>query len=81
MVHAMYLSLGMKYDLRSELKYVNAPVLVIHGDMDVFSARSSLEYAELFPHGEFKKIFGAGHFPFSEKPKEFAELVRKFLTK
>lgn len=79
MVHAMYLSLGLQYDFRDELKKVKSPILVIHGDKDAMPSEVSKNYAALFPAGEFKLISGTSHFPFSEKPKEFAAVVGGFL--
>lgn len=81
MAHAMYLSLGLKYDFRDELKKVKASVLVIHGEKDVMPSSVSEKYAEYFFNGEFKLIPGASHFPFSEKPEEFAAVVGNFLKK
>jgi proline iminopeptidase len=81
MVHAMYLSLGMKYDLRDELKKVDAPVLVVHGEKDVMLPSVSKEYADLFVNGEFKVVPKASHFPFFENPEEFAVIISDFLKK
>lgn len=79
MVHAMYFSLGLKYDFRDELKKVKAPVLVLHGEKDVMPSSVSQKYANYFSDGEFKLIPGASHFPFSERPEEFAGVVAAFL--
>ena len=79
MVHAMYFSLGLKYDFRDELKKVKAPVLVIHGEKDVMPSGVSKKYAEYFLDGEFKLILEASHFSFIEKPGEFAAVVGDFL--
>jgi proline iminopeptidase len=81
MVHALYLSLGMEYDLRDELKKVSMPVLILHGEKDMMPVKASQEYADLFPMGEIRMIPEATHFPFVEKPKEFARAVDEFLHK
>ncbi len=81
MVHAMYFSLGLKYDLRDELKKINAPVLVIHGEKDMMPSKVSQEYVDLFPEGKLSIVPGAAHFPFLEKPDRFATLVGDFLFK
>ena len=81
MVHALYLSLGMKYDLREELKKVPVPVLVLHGEKDMMPDKASHEYADLFPRGEIHIIPEATHFPFVEKPQEFARALDGFLQK
>lgn len=81
MVHAMYFSLGLKYDFRDELKKVKTPVLVIHGEKDVMPSSVSENYATYFLNGKFKLISGASHFPFSEKPEEFAAIADDFFKK
>jgi proline iminopeptidase len=78
MVHALYLSLGMKYDLREELKNISVPVFVLHGEMDMMPVKASQEYAQLLPDGTIRTIPKATHFPFTETPDEFARLVRSF---
>ncbi len=81
MVHALYLSLGMTYDLREYLKNISAPVLVVHGDRDLQSEIVGQEYAALVQKGVFKVIAGASHFAFNERPEEFAALMRDFLSR
>jgi proline iminopeptidase len=79
MVHAMYLSLGLKYDLTQELKKVPARVLVLHGEKDLMPVKASQRYADLFPQGQLKILPGVTHFPFLEDPHEFAKTVKNFL--
>jgi proline iminopeptidase len=79
MVHALYLSLGMKYDLREELKKIPVPVLVLHGERDMMPVKPSQEYADLLPAGKIRIISKASHFPFTETPGEFSLLARSFL--
>jgi proline iminopeptidase len=80
MVHALYLSLGMTYDLREHLKNISAPVLVIHGARDLQSEIVGQEYSALVQKGIFKVIAEASHFAFNERPEEFASLIRDFLS-
>ncbi len=80
MVHAMYISMGQRHDYRGALKQVSIPVLVIHGENDLQSEQASRMYAEAF-NAEFKVIKNAGHFAFSDQPKEFARVVAEFLDK
>jgi proline iminopeptidase len=80
MVHAMFFSMGRKYDRREALKKVSAPVLVIHGERDLQPEQASRLYADAFPNGRLAVIKNAGHFSFSEQPKEFSKVVRKFLN-
>ncbi len=79
MVHALYLSLGLEYDFRNELRKVQAPVLVIHGEKDVMPSEASREYSDLFSEGRLAIIPEATHFPFLETPASFAKLVSEFL--
>jgi proline iminopeptidase len=81
MVHALYLSLGMKYDLREELRQVQVPVLVLHGERDMFAVKASREYTDLFPNGKLLMIPEATHFPFMGKPEEFSLIAGEFLKK
>ena len=79
MVHALYLSMGMTYDLKEYVKKISAPVLVIHGARDIQSEAVSQEYATLVQKGIFKVMAEASHFAFEEKPEEFASVIRDFL--
>lgn len=79
MVHAMYLSLGLKYDLTEELKKVPAPVLVLHGEKDLMPVKANQKYADLFPQGQLKTLPDVTHFPFLEDPHGFAEIVKNYL--
>ena len=79
-VHALYLSLGMKYDLREYVKRIQAPVLVIHGARDIQPEAASRQYAALVQNGIFKVIEGASHFAPEETPEEFASAIRDFLN-
>lgn len=80
MVHGMFFSMGRKYDRRDALKKVSAPVLVIHGERDLQPEQASRLYADTFPNGRLAVIKNAGHFSFSEQPKEFSKVVRRFLN-
>jgi pimeloyl-ACP methyl ester carboxylesterase len=81
MVHALYFSLGLEYDLRDELKRIQAPPLVIHEKKDVMPSPANREYEDFFSEGRLAIIPEAAHFPFLETPARFAELVGGFLSK
>ncbi len=68
-------------DLRDELKKIQAPVLVIHGEKDVMPSPASREYADLLSEGRLAIIPEAAHFPFLETPARFVEWVGEFLSK
>ncbi|MGC9973522.1 MAG: alpha/beta hydrolase [Bryobacteraceae bacterium] len=80
MVHAMFFSMGRQHDYRDALKKVSAPVLVIHGERDLQPEQASRLYADTFPNGRLAIIKNAGHFSFSEQPREFSKVVRRFLN-
>ena len=79
MVYAMYFSLGLKYDLSAEIEKIEIPVLLIHGEKDLFSVDSTREYDALFPHSKMEIIPGATHFPFIEKTGPFSSRIESFL--
>ncbi len=80
-VHAIYMSLGQRYDYREQAAKIAAPVLVLHGERDLFPGSASRRYADLIPGAVFSVIPGASHFPFDERPEEFAKAVRAFIGK
>lgn len=79
MVHAMYMSMGMRHDYRSALKSVTAPALVVHGANDIQTQAASRAYADLIPNARFSVLDNAGHFVFDDQPAAFAKLVGDFL--
>ncbi len=81
MVHAMYMSMGLRHDYRGALKPVQAPVLVIHGENDLQPEKASRMYAEAFPKAQFQVIKSAGHFSFSDQPDAFARVVGDFMSR
>jgi proline iminopeptidase len=78
-VHAIYLSLGRKYDHRNELEKITTDTLVIYGEEDIYPAHVSEEYAELIPHAKKEMVPGAGHFVYDENPGYFGQIVGDFL--
>ena len=78
MVHGLYMSMGLKHDYRPLLKRVLAPVLVIHGLLDLQPEAASRMYADAFPHARLNVIAGAGHFPYLAQPTAFSEAVARF---
>lgn len=81
MVHALYMSMGLRHDYRDALKRVTAPVLVIHGANDLQPEKASRLYAETFPNAEFRVVENAGHFVFSDQPETFAQVVGEFFNR
>lgn len=79
MVWAMYLSMGMRHDYRDALQEVKTPVLVLHGAEDLQTEQASRVYVDAFPNARFHVTQDASHFPFYERPDEFATVVGEFL--
>ena len=65
----------------SALRNMPAPVLVLRGANSTVLSRSSAEtMVAAIPHGSLVEIAGTGHGLWMERPREFAEAVRLFLT-
>ncbi len=79
MTFAMYFSMGMRHDYSPHLARVTAPVLVVHGERDLQPEAASREYLDYFPNAELVVIPKAGHFPFFEEPRAFADAVAPFV--
>lgn len=67
-------------DLRSELRGVKAPTLVLHGEHDVLlPIEGSEELARAIPEARFYKIPGRGHCTNVEDPGLFVDLANHHL--
>ena len=73
-------SLG-KWDWRSPLSQVVAPVLVIHGTKDPLPLEGAKAWASVLPNGRLLALEGVGHFPYLEVPDQFFDAVNKFLSR
>jgi branched-chain amino acid transport system permease protein len=57
------------------------PVLVVHGEQDILIPLSeSQKTAASFPKGRLALISGSGHNPQVEKPEEFVQQLRNFIS-
>ncbi|MFD1095435.1 alpha/beta fold hydrolase [Salegentibacter chungangensis] len=72
-------SLGKEYDLRSKLKELDLPVLIIYGKDDPLPIGGVKQWNEAFKNSRMVVIENSGHFPYYEKPDEFFPLVTSFL--
>lgn len=70
---------SMEFDWRPQLKRIQAPVLVIHGEED-FPAGPSLEWVRGLPEARLLTIEECGHFPHLEAPDVFFPAVETFLA-
>jgi proline iminopeptidase len=81
MTYAMYMSMGKRHDYRQALKSVKAPVLVVHGELDLQPEKLDRLYAECFPNSSFEVVKGAGHFMYDEQPEAFSQIVERSLNR
>lgn len=69
-----------EYDLRDEMKESKVKAAFVVGGSDGVLPGTMKEMAGAYGKGAYEVIEGAGHLPMVEKPKEFAEVVTKFLA-
>lgn len=73
---------GSVTDIRSELKHIAQPVLVIHGDMDrIVPLESSRALAGALTNAELQILEGCGHVPTLTQPGKVAHAMRDFLRR
>ena len=73
--------LAMRRDqtLQERLVEIAIPTLVIWGSNDTTIPIENLEYFKQMPIVETYIMEGCGHTPYVEKPKEFYEIIKKFI--
>lgn len=71
--------LSQPYDLRSKLKTINVPTLVIAGNDDPVPVWTEKEISDALPHAKFVLITHCGHFPYFEQPAELFKHINQFL--
>lgn len=64
----------------SELKTIEAPVLVMGGDRDMVRLEHLLETYRALPHAELAVLPGTGHATLTERPEWFLDIVNAFFT-
>lgn len=80
MVTASFFGLGRHHDYRDAVEKVKAPVLIVHGGLDLQPEKATRNYLAYFPHAKFVILPRSGHFPFADAPAEFANAVGTFLS-
>ena len=68
------------WDLRSRLRGLAIPVLVVHGEQDAIPMDLVEEWTTSLPHGQLLRVPGAAHFPYVEQPKIVWPAVERFLA-
>ena len=67
-------------DFENRLREIKIPALIVFGDEDQITPTSEgKNLSEKIPRSEFEIIKGAGHLAMLEKPREFNEILRRFL--
>ena len=73
--------LSAELDLLKGAEQVQAPALVIAGELDVVVPPLAMQWiAEALPNAQYFEFAGAGHFPEVEAGPAFSELVSNFLA-
>lgn len=67
-------------DLSPYLKQVAVPTVIIWGEKDIVRPLSEAKYIKKsIPGARLRIVWGAGHSPFIEKPKEFLEIIKEYI--
>jgi proline iminopeptidase len=75
-----FTALAARYDVRGQLHSIQTPTLVIEGEADwVCPPAGARALAAGISGAELVLIPHAGHFPFSEEPQAFKEIIAEFL--
>jgi proline iminopeptidase len=69
-----------QYDNRAELPLIEAPTLVISGELDFFGPPANVEILELVPNARSVVLSDAGHFVWFDDPDRFRAEVTRFLA-
>jgi pimeloyl-ACP methyl ester carboxylesterase len=72
--------LAPRYDNRGELSLIEAPTLLVSGELDFFGPPANAEMLELIPDARNVVLSDAGHFVWFDEPDRFREEVSRFLT-
>lgn len=68
-------------NLFPQLKKLNVPTLIVHGNEDIVPLWTAQEIKEAIPGAQMESLEQSGHFPYIEKPKQLFLLLRSFLSK
>jgi proline iminopeptidase len=69
-----------KYDFRSKLKTITAPVLLLQGRQDLAGEANICETHSLIKNSTLAFIDKCGHMPWLEQPEQTWEIVDDFLA-
>lgn len=66
-------------DLFPQLKKLNVPTLIVHGNEDIVPVWTAQEIKEAIPQAKMLSLEKCGHFPYIEKPDEIFFQINRFL--
>lgn len=69
-----------KWDLREQLRVVQAPVLVVHGEQEAIPMDMVEAWTTALPHARLFRVPGAAHFTYAERPELVWPEVERFLA-
>lgn len=69
------------YEREGDLGRVTVPTMITCGEFDNARPSTCLHYASLMPNAEVAVFPGAAHFTFADRPDDYIERVRQFLTR
>ena len=72
---------GVFPDLWDSIRYIQSPILLINGDLDLKYCEISKQFLDSNPKAQYEVIKGCGHAPHFERPKSTARVIATFLKK
>jgi pimeloyl-ACP methyl ester carboxylesterase len=68
------------FDIRDELKTIQAPLLAIQGEDDPYGTMAQIEdIARAVPHAQLLKLPTCGHSPHKDQPDAIAQAIQRFI--
>lgn len=74
------LEIAPTMDLRPELERIEAPTLVLTGELDIWGVGAAAELAAHLRHGHVRLLPRVGHMPWIEDPDAFRREMLQFLS-
>jgi proline iminopeptidase len=72
--------LSKPFDLHAQLRNLNIPTLILHGDFDPVPPITAQHTHENIKNSKYILIKHCGHFPYVEQPDEFFTDIKEFLS-
>jgi proline iminopeptidase len=76
---ALFADLGKSFDLRTGLKMVDRPVLIVAGHQDPIGDKTSEDIHTLIKSSTLVYLDKCGHFPWLEQPEAFRRAIASFM--